>query len=236
MPQALPRYLQLAETLTRDIAAGRLVDGERLPPEREMAAAMGLAVGTVRKALGELVARGMLTRVQGSGNYVRSGTEAAGIYALFRLELLSGGGLPTADILSVARLPKPTGAPDFGPATEAHRIRRLRRLDGDPAAIEEIWLDAAAAGPEPLRAKDLSESLYLHYRRALNLWIGAVSDRVGHGPRAGLGRAAVPSAAGRILRACGAAGLGPGWPAGGMVPDLVRQRARGLRRAAQVRR
>ena len=182
MPQALPRYLQLAETLTRDIAAGRLVDGERMAPEREMAAGMGLSLGTVRKALGELAARGLLTRVQGSGNYVRSGAEAAGIYALFRLERLSGGGLPSADILSVARLPKPAGSPRFGPAADAQRIRRLRRLDGDPAAVEEIWLDGAAAGPEPLRAKDLSESLYLHYRRALDLWIGTVSDRVGLAP------------------------------------------------------
>ena len=37
----LPLYLQVAELVVRDIAAGRLIDGERLPPEREMAAQVG---------------------------------------------------------------------------------------------------------------------------------------------------------------------------------------------------
>ncbi|MEC9403613.1 MAG: GntR family transcriptional regulator, partial [Pseudomonadota bacterium] len=33
---ALPLYVQISELLIRDIAAGRLIDGERLPPERDM--------------------------------------------------------------------------------------------------------------------------------------------------------------------------------------------------------
>ena len=40
--------------LIRDIAAGRLSEGERLPPEREMAAELGIAVGTLRQALADL--------------------------------------------------------------------------------------------------------------------------------------------------------------------------------------
>ena len=36
---ALPLYVQISELLIRDIAAGRLIDGERLPPERDMAEA-----------------------------------------------------------------------------------------------------------------------------------------------------------------------------------------------------
>lgn len=44
---SLPVYLQIAETLVRDITAGRLIDGEKLPPEREMATTLGIAVGTL---------------------------------------------------------------------------------------------------------------------------------------------------------------------------------------------
>ena len=40
-PGSLPLYQQIAELLIRDIAAGPLIDGERLPPERDMAANMG---------------------------------------------------------------------------------------------------------------------------------------------------------------------------------------------------
>ena len=80
--------------LVRDIAAGRMIDGEKLPPEREMAKSLGIAVRTLRKALAELQGKGLLERVQGSGNYVRPKPQVDSVYAFFRLELAEGGGLP----------------------------------------------------------------------------------------------------------------------------------------------
>ncbi len=179
MPQssALPKYVQTAELLIREIAAGRLADGARLPPERDMAGDLDISVGTLRKALNDLTDRGLLERVQGSGNYVRHKAEAAGVYAFFRLELVDGGGLPTADILSVDRMKKPEDLPRFGRSDEGHRIRRLRRLSGVPAALEEIWLDAGWA--ETVTREDLLESLYLFYRTQLGLWIARAEDRIG---------------------------------------------------------
>lgn len=178
-PGSLPIYIQIAELLIRDIAANRLIDGERLPPERDMAAELGIAVGTLRKALAELEKRGLLERRQGSGNYIRAISDPESVYAMFRLELLDGGGLPTAVILSVDRCGKAADLPQFGTSGEGHRIRRLRRLSGKPAALEEIWLDAGYA--EVLKAEDLSESLYLYYRQKLGLWIVRAEDRIGLG-------------------------------------------------------
>lgn len=174
---ALPKYVQMAEMLIREIASGRLGDGVRLPPEREMAAELGIAVGTLRKSLGDLEARGLLQRIHGSGNYVRHRPEAAGVYAFFRLERIEGGGLPTAEVLDVASLSKPCGLPSFGRSGDAHRIRRVRRLSGAVVAIEEIWLDGAWT--DTINPEDLSESLYLFYRRELGLWIASVEDRIG---------------------------------------------------------
>lgn len=174
---SLPIYLQVTELLVRDIAAGRLIDGERLAPERDMAQEMGIAVGTLRKALAELQARGLLERIQGSGNYIKAVSDPKSLYAMFRLELLAGGGLPTAEVLSVTRLPKPDYLPAFGRVGEGHRIRRLRRLSGQVAAVEEIWLDGSYV--EGIEPEDLSESLYLYYRTRLGLWITRAEDQVG---------------------------------------------------------
>ncbi len=173
----LPKYLSTAEFLIREIAAGRLADGERLPPERDMAAEMGLAVGTLRRALADLEEKGLLDRVQGSGNYIRNSPDITGLYGFFRLERPEGGGVPTAEILSIARLLKPPHAPAFGPDPAGHRIRRLRRLDGIPVAIEEIWLDGART--REIRRADLSDSLYLFYKKTLGFWIARTEDRVG---------------------------------------------------------
>ena len=173
---ALPKYVQISELLIRDIQAGRLVDGERLPPERDMAAGLGISVGTLRKSLDELTGLGLLERVQGSGNYVCAQEDTQSVYAFFRVELIEGGGLPTAELLSVDRLPKPKGLPDFGVSAEGHRIRRLRRLNGVPAVLEEIWLDGEHA--EAIDADALRESLYLYYRESLGLWITKAEDRL----------------------------------------------------------
>ncbi|MGR3709047.1 MAG: GntR family transcriptional regulator [Alterinioella nitratireducens] len=174
---ALPLYLQISEMLIRDIASGRLPRGTRLPPEREMAKSLDTSVGTLRKSLAELEEKGLLERRQGSGNYVKGSSAPEGIYALYRLELLEGGGLPTARILDVQRLPKPADLPEFGASIEGHRIRRLRFLGGKPASVEEIWLDGSYA--DRLDADHLSHSLYLYYRKALGLWITGFRDSVG---------------------------------------------------------
>lgn len=178
-PGSLPLYQQIAELLIRDIAAGRLIDGERLPPERDMAATLGIAVGTLRQALQSLTEKGLLDRVQGSGNYIRAKADAASVYALFRLERVEGGGLPTARVLSVDRLAKNPLLPPFGAHSEGHRIRRLRFLSGQVAAVEEIWLDGAET--DRITAADLSESLYLYYRQRLNIWIARAEDSIGQG-------------------------------------------------------
>ena len=60
---------------------------------------------------------------------------------MFRLELTTGGGLPTADILEVAAVEKPADLPVFGTADHGTRVRRLRFLNRIPIAVEEIWLD-----------------------------------------------------------------------------------------------
>ena len=173
---SLPLYVQLSEMLIREITAGRYTDGERLPPEREMAAQLGTSVGTLRKALADLTDKGMLDRVQGSGNYIRARADTKSVYAFFRVELTEGGGLPTADLLSVDRVSKPLGLPDFGRSSGAHRIRRLRALNRQPAVLEEIWLDGSYA--PSVAPADLSESLYLFYRTRLGLWIERAEDRV----------------------------------------------------------
>ncbi|OCJ09489.1 GntR family transcriptional regulator [Rhizobium sp. AC27/96] len=176
---SLPMYLQIAELLVRDIAAGRLIDGEKLAPEREMAVELGIAVGTLRKTLAELQSRGLLERVQGSGNYIKAISDPKSVYAMFRLELIGGGGLPTAEVLDVHRLEKPEHFPVFGASNEGHRIRRLRRLSGKVVAVEEIWLDGSYV--EAVTADELSESLYLYYRTRLGLWIARAEDQIGLG-------------------------------------------------------
>ena len=47
----LPIYQQIAEQISREISAGLLIDGQRLPSERQLAVDYGVAVRTLRKSL-----------------------------------------------------------------------------------------------------------------------------------------------------------------------------------------
>ncbi|MFQ1702735.1 GntR family transcriptional regulator [Loktanella agnita] len=173
-PSALPKYVQIAELLIRDIASGRLADGARLPPERELAESLGIAVGTLRHALEVLVEKALLERVQGSGNYVRARADVSSVYSFLRIERLQGGGLPTAEVLSIDHMAAPAQARFRSP--NGFRFRRLRFMDRVPAAMEEIWLDGAVT--DAVDKDAVSESLYLYYSDVLGIVITSAEDRV----------------------------------------------------------
>ena len=56
--------------LRRAIETGIYSDGDQLPPERQLALALGTARSTVRKALEQLEGRGLVVRRVGSGTFV----------------------------------------------------------------------------------------------------------------------------------------------------------------------
>ena len=176
-PKALTKTIQLSEMLTREIAVGRYPDGTRLPTERQMAENLGVAVGTLRRSLSILEDRGLLRRIQGSGNYIRVQPEIESMYEFFRLELLDGGGTPTADVLSVRKIKKSERVPNIGPGSLAHCIRRIRYLEAIPVEVEEIWLDGRFI--DQIEQHELQDSLYNYYKETLNVVIGSVTDTIG---------------------------------------------------------
>jgi len=67
-----PRYVALAEALAQDIASGTLLEGTRLPPQRELAYRLGVTVGTVSRAFTLAAERGLVSGEVGRGTYVRA--------------------------------------------------------------------------------------------------------------------------------------------------------------------
>lgn len=69
--KAEPLYLALATAIARDVQAGRLKSGERLPPHRDLADLMGVTVTTVTRGYAEAERRGLVRGEVGRGTYVR---------------------------------------------------------------------------------------------------------------------------------------------------------------------
>lgn len=60
----------IASSLERRILEGSLKPGDRLPPERELAAELGVSRPSLREAIQKLASKGMLQSRQGGGTYV----------------------------------------------------------------------------------------------------------------------------------------------------------------------
>lgn len=71
LPARGTRYRVLADAVAEAIAAGELPQGARLPPQRRLADALGVTVGTVTRAYAEAERRGLVEARVGSGTYVR---------------------------------------------------------------------------------------------------------------------------------------------------------------------
>ncbi len=65
-----PPYEQLRRQLVDLIEGGRLVEGDRLPPLRQLAGDLGLAVGTVARTYRELEVAGLVRSRRGAGTRV----------------------------------------------------------------------------------------------------------------------------------------------------------------------
>ncbi|MHA6196689.1 aminotransferase-like domain-containing protein [Pseudomonas wadenswilerensis] len=78
-----PRYLALIDAIARAIESGELKVGERLPPQRRLAWALGLNPSTTQQAYREAAARHLVSGEVGRGTYVLAGSKEA---TLFRLK------------------------------------------------------------------------------------------------------------------------------------------------------
>ncbi|EGX60847.1 GntR family transcriptional regulator [Streptomyces zinciresistens K42] len=71
-------YRRLADRVADDIAAGRLVPGQRLPPQRVFARRRGIAGSTAGRVYAELVRRGLVVGEVGRGTFVRAAPRGTG--------------------------------------------------------------------------------------------------------------------------------------------------------------
>lgn len=105
----IPPYEQIRSQLASLIATGALTAGMRLPTVRDLAADLGVAVGTVRRAYTELEGAGLVVSRRRTGTVVAQGTTGstgstqlhaaiAHVAALARAEHL-----PEATVLALMR-------------------------------------------------------------------------------------------------------------------------------------
>jgi GntR family transcriptional regulator len=144
----LPLYAQLRDALLAQIREGGLQPGDRFPTEAAIQAGYRVSRATVRQALGDLEAGGVIRKVQGLGTFVAAPKIRHVPLLTSFTELASSQGFRPAHRVLASSV---EGAPaDVAAelALEADgRCRFLRRLflaDGEPVGLADTWLPLAA--------------------------------------------------------------------------------------------
>ncbi|MEK0165439.1 GntR family transcriptional regulator [Phaeobacter sp. JH20_36] len=142
-----PRYVRLRQRIEDGIETGLLPKSAPLPAEREIATLTGLSRVTVRRAMQDLVDRGIVVQRQGSGSFVSDGTpkveQSLSQLTSFTEDMERRGydtsvewlerGIHTPSPEEVMALALTSGE-------AVARIARLRRANGRPMAIERASL------------------------------------------------------------------------------------------------
>ncbi len=85
LPLAAPLYKEMKRRLTDALTRGEWKPGEAIPAERRLSERFGISVGTVRKAIDELVAENILIRQQGRGTFVASHNRDRRLFYFFHV-------------------------------------------------------------------------------------------------------------------------------------------------------
>ncbi|TGG94324.1 GntR family transcriptional regulator [Natronospirillum operosum] len=137
-------YVQLARALKQAMHEGMLEEGEYLPPQRDLAVALGVSRVTVRKAIETLVEQGLLMQRQGAGTRVLKPQQEAIHKNLSVLnsftEDMAARGLPSrSEWLSRERIqssPREAIALNLSPGSMLTRYARVRYAGDNPMAYE----------------------------------------------------------------------------------------------------
>ena len=136
-----PLYHRVYREIAKGIESGVLHPGDRLPSERWLCDELGVSRATVRRAIEELAADG-LVEGRGRGSVVAGDALVEPPNTLMSLSELgrSRGLEPTARVLHAGvRAATIDEAEAFGiaPGAELFELRRLRMLDGLPMSIDD---------------------------------------------------------------------------------------------------
>jgi len=176
----IPLYFQVASRIEKAISDGTVPPGTRLDNEIALGERLGLSRPTIRRAIQELVDKGLLVRRRGIGTQVVNGavTRNVELTSLYE-DLARTGRTPTTELLVHEVIPASEAIAEHlvvAPGSSVLHIQRLRGAGDVPIAVLENYLPADFAD---LTANDLAEWGLYTLLRGRGVAIRVARQRIG---------------------------------------------------------
>ena len=199
----MPLYRAAKRALVQAVETGAIGPGDALPCEADLAASLGVSIGTLRRAVDDLVAEHILVRRQGRGTYVATHNSDRFLFQFFHIERSDGlREAPEVELLAFERGrldDEAAAALEARPGDPAFVVENRLRLQGRAVVWDRLQLPVALF--KGLTEKRLAERPSTIY----HLWQSEFGITVVHA-RVRLRAAAADRGAGRVL------GVAPGSP------------------------
>lgn len=176
----VPLYFQVASAIEKAIVDRDLPPGSRLENEIALGERLGLSRPTVRRAIQELVDKGLLVRRRGIGTQVVQGSVRRNVELTSLYEDLEQSNQhPSTRVLSHELVPADENVAEklgLEPGTEVLHVKRLRLADDIPVSILENYLPAPYVD---LSAEDLERFGMYQLLRVRGVNIRVAKQRMG---------------------------------------------------------
>lgn len=175
-------YHHIKRALIADIQSGAFQPGKALPNESELAQRFGVSIGTLRRAVDELVSDHVLLRQQGRGTFVGPQDNDRFLYQFFKIEGRDGQReFPKIRLLAfdTARASaEQAQVLGLRGAARVFRIENLLSLQGRPVVHDRITLSCALF---PRLTREQFEqrpgTIYELYQRAFGVTVVGADER-----------------------------------------------------------
>ncbi len=178
-----PLYKGVKRRLTDALTRGEWKPGAAIPAERRLSERFQISVGTVRKAIDELVAENILIRQQGRGTFVASHNRERELFHFLHVVPEDGTKqYPDVQLQSFARGKagrRTAEALRIAPGDGVYRIRNVLRLDAVPVIVDDIALPAQRfAGLTERQFRERRSTIYNLYQEAFGISVVTARERV----------------------------------------------------------
>jgi GntR family transcriptional regulator len=176
-------YKIVAQALLSAVHTGALKHGDRLASETDLAKSFDVSIGTLRKAVDELVAQQILVRHQGRGTFVATHSRDRFLYQFFQVQALNGlKDFPVVDSVGFEHgLANAVEAKmlNLAEGDAVFRMCNHLSLQGRKVVHDQICLPAQFfPGLTGKRVKDRSSTLYHLYQTEFGVTVVNAEERL----------------------------------------------------------
>ena len=177
-----PLYRDVKRSLLRAIEAGTCPPGHTLPSEAALSGALGVSIGTLRRAVDELVAEHLLVRRQGRGTFVAMHGADRFLFQFFHVERRDGlREVPAVDLVSFERLrcdEEPALALGLRAGDPVIQVENRLRLQGQAVVYDRLTLPAALfRGLTEKRLRERPGTIYQLYQSEYGITVVRALER-----------------------------------------------------------